>query len=34
MKIVEEKKGAVLRPAIQAALASLHHQIVNADESD
>ena len=32
VKIVEEKK--VLMPAIQAAPASLHHQIVDADESD
>ena len=34
MKIIEEKKWAVLRSAIQAALASLSHQIVDADESD
>ena len=34
MKIVEEKKGAVLRPAVQAAPASLRRQIVDADESD
>jgi hypothetical protein len=32
MKIVEEKKGS--RPAVQAAQTSLHHQIVDADESD
>ena len=34
MKIVEETKGAVSRPAVQADQTSLHHQIVNADESD
>jgi hypothetical protein len=34
MKIIEEKKEAVLRPAVQAALASLHRRIVDADESD
>jgi hypothetical protein len=33
MKIVEEKKGAVSRPA-QAAKAPLRRQIVDADESD
>jgi hypothetical protein len=34
MKIVEEKKGAILRPAVQAAKAPLCHQIVDADETD
>jgi hypothetical protein len=34
MKIVEEKKGAVSRPAVQAAQGSLRRQIVDADESD
>jgi hypothetical protein len=34
MKIVEEKKGAVLRPAVQAGLESLCRRIVDADESD
>lgn len=33
-KIVEEKKGAVLKPAVQAIKTSLHCQIVDADESD
>ena len=35
MKIVEEKQGAVSRPAaVQAAKAPLRRQIVDADESD
>ena len=33
LKIVEEKKGALLKP-VQVAKAPHHHQIVDADESD